>query len=359
MPDNSCILTNLSRWERGITRSISRDYRRLLRMVYGLSDVELGIKPAEATAHAAAENTPRLHSDAASYYEILFGEHVRADNLMGPRPALEIVSRQMEILASAVRQARDIERPPLVRLACRYEEFLGWLNQDAGYLDQAMIHTDRARDLATEIDDPRLTAYLLMRKSNVASDASDPSLALSLAKAALRAAPGMIGSMRAVVLRQQAHALAGLGKDAECADVILEALDAVAGDRVELGEDSLAPYCTSSYVSMEAATCWLRLGMPDKAVDVFQETPINWPRDMRRDYGLHLARRALAHAGVGDVPTACIHASEATQNATVTASSRTVYELKQVAGSLRRWEHRPEVEAVLSLIAHLVAGITN
>ena len=114
-----------------------------------------------------------------------------------------------------------------MRLASRYEEFRGWLNQDAGRLDQAMIHTDRARDLATELRDPLLAAYLLMRKSNIATDSGDPVLALALALAdtALSQTEHLSPTVRAVVLRQKALALAGLGQGQARDEVATEALE--------------------------------------------------------------------------------------------------------------------------------------
>ena len=115
-----------------------------------------------------------------------------------------------------------------MRLACRYEEFLGWLNQDAGRLDQAMVHTDRARDLATGLRDPLLAAYLFMRKSNIATDSGDPALALALVEAALSQTEHAPPTVHAVVLRQKALALAGLGQGSACSDVIAEALETVA-----------------------------------------------------------------------------------------------------------------------------------
>lgn len=275
VPDHPSLKTQLSRWERGAVRKVSSPYRMLLRTVYGLTDDELGLLPAEPPifARVMPMDTPRMTPEISAYYESLFAEHVRADNLIGPRLVLDVVSHQAETLGTVARQARGAEREQAVRLASRYEEFLGWLNQDAGRPCQAMIHTDRARDLATELRDPPLAAYLLMRKSNIATDSGDPVLALALADTALSQTEHLSPTVRAVVLRQKALALAGLGQGQACDDVATEALESVAAGRVWPDESSLAPYCTTSYVAMEAAACWLQLGQPDQALTMFALAP--------------------------------------------------------------------------------------
>jgi hypothetical protein len=197
-------------------------------------------------------------------------EHVRADNLIGPRLVLDVVSHQAETLGAVARQAHGAERAQAVRLASRYEEFRGWLNQDAGRLDQAMIHTDRARDLATELRDPPLATYLLMRKSNIATDSGDPVPALAM----------------------------------------------------------------------------------------FALAPPQWPDGLRRDHGLHLARRATAHAGVGDVAVACDLAEQSLRTVRQTGSARAIRELRRLTHQLSSWQSRSDVKAVAAAVASLVGSGT-
>lgn len=127
VPDHPSLKTQLSRWERGAVRKVSSPYRMLLRTVYGLTDEELGLLPADPPIFARARpmDTPRMTPEVSAYYESLFAEHVRADNLIGPRPVLDVVSHQAETLGTVARQARDAERAQAVRLTSRYEELLG------------------------------------------------------------------------------------------------------------------------------------------------------------------------------------------------------------------------------------------
>jgi tetratricopeptide (TPR) repeat protein len=295
-----------------------------------------------------------MSPEVVSYYESLFAAHVRADNVLGPHLVMDVVEHEAAALRVAVRQARGPERAPAARLTCRYEEFLGWLHQDAGHLDTAMAHTDRARDLSGELHDPDLTAYLLMRKSNIATDIGDPALALALADAALSQTVHLPFNILAVILRQKAHALAGLDDEPACREAITEALESASREDSEPA--ALAAYCTSDYVAMEAATCWLRLGRPEDALSAFGAAPDAWAPHLRRDYGLHLARRANAHAGVADIGPACDLAEQAMATVRQTASARTLRELARLAEQLTAWPTRPEATAVRSAVASLVGS---
>jgi creatinine amidohydrolase len=105
---------------------------------------------------------------------------------------------------------------------------------------------------------------------------------------------------------------------------------------------------------MEAATCWLRLGRPEDALSVFGAAPGVWAPHLRRDHGLHLARRANAHAAVAEVALACDLAQQAITAARQTASARTRQELVRLAGQLTAWPARPDATAVRSAVASLV-----
>ena len=58
----------------------------------------------------------------------------------------------------------------MLRFACQFMEFGGWIFQDAGDLVCAMRWTDRALDYALELGDQRVVAYTLMRKAMIATE---------------------------------------------------------------------------------------------------------------------------------------------------------------------------------------------
>jgi len=73
-----------------------------------------------------------------------------------------------------------------LRLGSQFAEFCGWLYQDFGDYQCAMYWTDRSLEYAVELDDRRVISYVLMRKSNIATDSGKPGHGLGLANAALK-----------------------------------------------------------------------------------------------------------------------------------------------------------------------------
>ncbi|HEX5994591.1 MAG TPA: hypothetical protein VFY84_05560 [Jiangellales bacterium] len=87
------------------------------------------------------------------YFRSVFQQHIRADNLMGPRHLVDMVRAQAALLDELLPGARNEVRADLL-LACRYNEFAGWLYQDAGDPTSAMLYSDRAMDYAMAIGGP-------------------------------------------------------------------------------------------------------------------------------------------------------------------------------------------------------------
>ena len=265
LPGDECLETNIRRWERGtVTPGVA--YRRVLRAVYGMTDAELGLPPLdEDTLVVLAHRPTSLSGETLSYYGTLLTEHLRADNLMGPRYVLEIAEQQMKILTAAAREARGTTRIPIIEMACRYHEFSGWLHQDTGRCEQAMTCTNRALDLAAELDAPHLVAYLRMRKSNIATDMGDTGLAIRYANAALSVEDSLPPRLKAVVLRQQANSHVALGNTHECEAAISEALELAAEDDPEGHE--LAGYCTTDtwrWKPAPAGCSWVNPNEPSR-----------------------------------------------------------------------------------------------
>lgn len=348
LPGDESMKTNMNRWENGRIDP-GPDYQRLFRAVYNLTDDELGF-PAPRTDLVATP--PAFSREGLAYFESLFTQHVQADNAIGPHPIVELVKVQAHQLNVAARDMRGPLRHDVIAAASRFLEFLGWLQQDSGRPNEAMAATDRARDLATELGNPLWNAYLLMRKSNIATDANDPATAVALADAALAMVPGEPHRVRAVILRQKANAHAALGEPDDCAAAIDESLDDVDHEATE--GDQVASYCTTPYVAMEAADCWTRLGQPDRALDILRQVHAPWPNDLRRDEGLSLARAAAAKAAAGDVSAAETNGNQAVVVASVTRSARTIRALQRLRTQLSIGERQsPETRALCSAIASL------
>src|SRR5690349_17094375 len=119
LPDNDSLKTSLRRWENGYITP-GPDYRKLLRAVYGMSDEELGFPPVAQHDQIAAP--PAFSAEGLAYFNGLFAEHVRADNLVGPHRVAELVKVQVRQLNVAARDARGPLRRDLITMTSRYHE---------------------------------------------------------------------------------------------------------------------------------------------------------------------------------------------------------------------------------------------
>jgi transcriptional regulator with XRE-family HTH domain len=351
LPGIDSLKTNIRRWENDHVAP-GAEYQQILRTVFGMTNVELGFST-PADIDPFIHTLPfRLSAEGVTYFQNLLQEHIDADNLIGPHAVRRLVEHEAHQLNIAVRDARGRLRADVVKMGIRYFELLGWLQQDSGCPSIAMSSTDRARDLSEELNDPVLKAYLLMRKSNIATDSGDSATAVALADAALATAPGSAPRVRALALRQKANAHAALGDLGECGRAIDHGLAQL--QRPMADGDQIASYCTEPYVAMEAASCWRRLREPHRAVQAVHDLSATWPERSRRDHGLYLARVASVHAAVDDIEQACSVATEAIRIAEVTRSARTIGELSRLRRQLEPVRSHSGVSLVRAAVASLV-----
>jgi len=256
------------------------------------------------------------------------GNYLTTDDLVGSRSLVSIVPQQLQFIDEQTARARGKDKKRLQYVGARYAEFAGWVYQDTGALSSAMQVSSTALDYAQEIGDETLSSYILMRRSNIATDAARPELALKLANAALDNQPRLSSRQTAVVFRQLAQCHARLGDEHECA----QALDAALryAERGVDAEEDLAYYCTPEYVHMEAAQCWVELGRPGEAIEPLQQGLVRWPAQYRRDLGLCLARLAVAYAGDGQVEHTIAVADRALVITRETGSFRTHSQLGRI-----------------------------
>jgi hypothetical protein len=260
--------------------------------------------------------------------------------------------------------ARGTGRDSALQVGIQFHEFCGWLYQDSGNCGAAMACTDTAHELAAELNDPRITSYVLMRKSNIATDANQADRAVGLANAALAAEGELTPRLRAIALRQKANAHALLGEHDEFARA-RDAAHVQAAAGMSQHEPDTAGYCTPSYVEMEAGAALVRLGRPAQAVPIFEESRSHWPEGNQRDHMLCQARLASAYASAGEPAAACAAAAHILGAAVNITSARVAAELDCLRHHLARWAGNPDVADLQALLAarqgqaRLAAGRTR
>lgn len=235
------------------------------------------------------------------HLKTMLGAHAQMDALSGPRYLLGTLESELRLVEDLCGKARGVLRPALLEVSARFCEFAGWLYQDSGDLKCSLYWTGRAMDYAEELGDAHLRSYVLQRKSNISTERGHAELGLGLANAALRNWDEITPELRAVALRQQANAYAMTGEADECRHALDRAMEQV----LAVSDPSpLALYCTPSYIEMEAANNWVRLGHPHRAIETYTMGLANWPSTQRRDQGLCTARLASAYADIGEFDTA-------------------------------------------------------
>ena len=84
--------------------------------------------------------------------------YIEADRMMGSICITGPIQLQMPVIERACEVTRGADRAEMLRFACQFTEFGGWIFQDAGDLICAMHWTDRALDYALELGDQRVIA---------------------------------------------------------------------------------------------------------------------------------------------------------------------------------------------------------
>lgn len=340
--------SQLSRIESGRNRVDTLDklihYARSLKMPADLLWFELPEEKEEQAPKRSGDvfalpdgplvSATSVHTESA-LAESLLGTldlYSNVDNLAGPQSLVSIAPQQLRFVEDVLSNARGKDRKQLLYVGARYAEFAGWIYQDVGALNSAMQMSSIALDFAQEVGDEMLISYILMRRSNIATDAKRPELALRLADSALDRSTHLPPRYRAVALRQRAHAFAQLDQPDDCASTLQLAFESA--ERSADSEKDLAQYCTSEYVEMEAAHCWIELGQADKAIGTLQHSLAEWKPEFRRDLGLCLARLAVAHASYGQIENALIVADRSLEIVRDTKSFRTEDQLARIPGML-------------------------
>ncbi len=273
---------------------------------------------------------------ASALDEILAG-YVQADRRVGSAALLMPLRGHIATVELACEVARGQDRAGVLAFASRYMEFCGWAHQDAGDLDCAMQWAGKALDYAVELGDQRTIAYTLMRKASIATEAGMPGHGAGMSSAALAHGDALTPRLKAVILRQRAHASAALREPVVAfRDADAAVAEAIAGASQD--EDDRAPYCTPVYASMEAGAVHLRLGDPATALSILEPSCSRWSdAGQARDRALSLTRLAAAYAGVGERDQARAAAEDALTAAAGLASRRVTGQLAGLAGKLAPW----------------------
>lgn len=346
----------ISGWENG-HHEPDATHQLLLQEAFGLPPEALGFEdPTEelaGTALAGRTGRPAYQvslSDALlAYFTEQLSIHVRADNSAGPVVVLPTVTLQLRQLEGFTQHGP----PEVVLLAVRFAEFAGWLFQDSGDDSTALHYTDRSVELAEASGELPLSIYALMRKSGALTSLREWQRAMSVAQKAVKLAEHESPSLLPVCLRQYALTQAYLRDERAAKAALHRALElsqTVSGPGKEL-----SPYCTTSYLQMEAALSLLALGDPAGAAKACDTATEHWPTraGLIRDQSLCFARLAVARSQLREVEGACEAARRATELVKAAPSARTIHMLRVIAHRLQPFKDTHAVQELTQALAEV------
>ncbi len=264
-----------------------------------------------------------------------------ADGTYGPRRTLPLVLGVIAIIEHDSRHANSSWRRELLLIGARSAEFAGWLYRDVGMPDAAEYWRDRAMEWAQAAADAPMQGYVLLKKSQAAWDNRDAVRMLTLAEAAQDGPWRLPARVRAEAAQQQARAHAMLGR-LDDADAHLDAARQLLAAQDDDARPDLSAHYDAAVLGLQTAICDCESGRPERAVRTY-ERQLSTQEFSRRDRSYFTALKAIALARTREPDDAATAGMNSLRTAAETLSTRTLRELKQLDGHLRRWPNRPRV----------------
>ncbi len=328
LPDQEAHAHQLADYLRAWAADVNR--RELLRLLPGVA----GGYP--FAARTVSEAIPGLDIHPAEHFQQMRKVLIDNDNTFGARTVVLLAQEQINILQRLRQDYRGTDRQKLPHVQTKFAELCGWLYQDSGNYRAAAYWSGRALEWAHMCGDHDAIAYILARKSQLAADMEDPVEAVEAAEAALNMTPRASGSVviLATDFAAQGHALRR--DSANCERLYATAQDLVGRPEVDPAGPG-PPFAEHSYTEVQRARSLTVLGEYGAAVDSFQKGISGLPRGYRRDCGVYLARKAVAHMSHGDVEQASTVGLQALTIGAETRSGRIIGELKHLDTSLGKF----------------------
>lgn len=291
-------------------------------------------------AAALADARKYLDGSVVDYFARQLGSYKTDDGQLGPAKVLPLVLGILRALQQQIGEVKPAIRRSLLGIGADSAEFVGWLYRDLRNSPAATYWYDRAMEWAQAANDTTMQGYVLLKKSQMASEERDAHRVALLAEAAAYGPWQLPIKVRVEVIQQEARGLAMLG---ESMNVIEQKLDdaerlfagANGDDRPQFGT-----YFNEGTLLLRSASCYIEAGKPARAATLFGDA-LQGGSLSRRDEGYFRARRAVACALSGEPDEAAQEGLTALCIALTTNSQRTTRELARTVKILRPWSSRP------------------
>ena len=351
----SCLDTVLDQAGDGVVARyllLANEDERLTRSTSGKAENDSleDVEPLRVQLRQGAAVSP----ETIAYFRRILSEHYTADNLMGPRALLQMITTHARAIDDYRRHATGQLLTDLLHVGAGYAEFAGWMHHDAGDLRTAAYWYDRAMEWAQASGHRVMVAFVLMRKAAHALTLRDGAYAASLARAAQDSdGTPETARVRVIAAAVEAHGHALTGDISRAESVLTEALNLLPITVTHDDDPSIGRYCEPNlYLAIKRAFCYLETSAATEAVEAFTGVLERLPSGYHRDRGQYTARLAEAHALAGQPELACEAAGQALAIALDTGSTRTVEDMRRtLLDRLSPWRNSPAVLDVTERIA--------
>jgi hypothetical protein len=236
-------------------------------------------------------------------------------------------------------------RDRCLRLAARFAEYAGWMEQEAGDDEAAESWTRYAVRLSEAGGDDQLRHYAAVRLAELAIYRSDPGAVISSAMRAQSQASDLL--VRGLAALREAQGFASLGREAECVAALERAKGWLAASTEPADGEPVLGSTVGDPVAFATGWCWHDLGRPKEAVQVLTRQLALVPGQASRTRARYGARLALSLASSGDVDGACRALRPVLDRARSVDSATVRFDLRLLARELRRWPNLPAVRDVM------------
>jgi transcriptional regulator with XRE-family HTH domain len=101
-----------------------------------------------ARVTSVVDTTHRVDAPTLDWLDRLLAEHRRAEDVIGSRPLVEVMRRQLQTVVDLYAGARGPLADRVVRLAAEHAQFLAWMAQDQAQPAAALAWYDRSHEWA-------------------------------------------------------------------------------------------------------------------------------------------------------------------------------------------------------------------
>ncbi|WP_435880328.1 helix-turn-helix domain-containing protein [Streptomyces zaomyceticus] len=312
--------------------------------------IDLGLKLGSQALSSADD--PLLGS-----YRTQFDQLRKLGQSTAPKILLPLLETQTRMIAGFASDARSASRASALLLASRFAEFTGWMAQEAGDSDAALVWTDEAVELARAGGDPHLGSYALVRRALVTMYGGDAAGTVALAR---RAQSSELPSrIRGLAAQREAQGHALVGNEVDCLRSLDRARELLADDALNGAEPVIGTSHVSDPAAMSTGWCLYDLGRPKVAAEVLDRECRRLPPHALRTRARYGFRRSLAHAASGEVEHACAIAGELLGVMPAVPSATVNSDVRRLARELSRFRNSRAVRDLQPALARVLAPAHN